>query len=116
MEEVERYFEDITQMWRFVEEFSAQATLVFKVKRVRVSENAQFGGPLICTFMAPSYEQMPPVVAVQALAESLRRFSFNLRYEFMQDPGTEFNERPCFFSVSIDWARDVYFIRKSDNF
>lgn len=116
MEEVAQYLEDIAQMWWFVEEFSARATDVFKVKRIHVEEYAPFGGPLVCTFMMHSYEQMPPVEVIHALAEPLRRFSFNLSYEVVQDPGTEFNELLCYFQVAVDWGRDVYFIRKSDDF
>ena len=116
MDEVEQYLEDITRMWEFVEEFSVRATQVLKVKRIEVEEYARYGGPLICTFMMHSYEQMPSVEVVQALAEPLRRFSFDLSYEVVQDPGTEFNELLCYFQVAIDWGRDVYFIRKSDDF
>ena len=116
MEAADQYLADITRMWQFVEAFTVRATHVFKVKRVKVEEYPEFGGPLVCYFFMHAYEEMPSAAAVLALAEPLRDFPFKLTCEAVEDPGTEFNELLCYFCLAVDWGRDVYFIRKSDDF
>ena len=116
MEEVEQYLTDVTRMWQFVGDFAERAAHVFKIKRVQVEENPEFGGPLVCYFFMNSYEEIPPAEVVQALAIPMLNFPFAVNCGAAEDPGTEFDEFLCYFYLTVDWGSNVYSIRKSDSF
>ena len=120
MEEVEKYLENIDRMHRFVEAFTALARQRFDVREVTVAENAQWGGPLMATYVLGTYVGMPSVEELRELTAPLCDFPFTLQFDSVQDPAVSFpGQEPtalmCFFCVAVDYGTDVYFIRKSDD-
>ena len=104
MRQVEQYLDEINRMWQFVEQFSARAQQVFNVTAVHIRENLDFGGPLECMFTVPSFAAMPPLAAVQALAEPLRQFGFPVEYLVLEETEGHFDECMCYFQIAIAYV------------